>query len=966
MPLQYNPVDIPLARGIDTRSDSKVMEPTQLLDLQNAVFGKRGALTKRLGSTALPLDVYGSATNLSAARALSKRGSELLLADASRVLSFADTIDAWSSKGTYYGWGCTVSPLAGTDANTSIVRPSTATLNNITVAAWSTSATGAGTTGSIFYAVYDETGGQILSKTTLATGAVGPWVVAVSSAILIFYFASANNLTVKVINTASVESSISAAAIASGYSDFTVTRNSACDIVTVGSNAFFAYRIAGATPQDLRVGYVNSAGTFGTTALRATGDVGDSNGSINSQVGAFANSTGSQITVLYFRNTGTRLGYIMLDAALAQTAQGNVDSGADTDIGEVTGIWATDDATWHALWEHQSDNTIYQATHDTTGTQTVVPAVKLVNAELLTHAFQFDSALFYHARATNTGTSSGQIDQRTGFCVAQADHKPVGVLLPSNLRGQQANQVSKLMHHPQVASTTAYTSVVSDAGIHQVVYSSGANHGYSSAEFNGSTYWGGAMLWECNGTNIHEQGFLLSPNLITSSHFTHGTTGSLTQLATYSYYIVYESENDRGQRVQSFGNVVTRTLTGSDDSIVITIPSLGFTRRSSVTMVVYRTLANGSIFYREGTATNSATAPTVSYSSLLSDDDISSNEIASVSQGEIENAPAPSLRCLTAGTDRLWGISNENRRRAYYTKLVDNDGGVETNDGYYNEFPSDLIGLGLQGGTTYALTSDAVYAVSGEGPDNTGSGGSFSSPVRIALGVGCSDPRTVVETPKGLAFLSNKGFWLIGPEGLRSIGDGVEDYWTQTFTSAVVLPGTNRVRWTTSSGRSLDWDYEFDQWSTHTSLTGVGSVTLGGSFYRVSSAGQVYKETTPYTDGGSSILIVAKTAWIRPTGSAHANSRATHGYLLGRDCGDGHSVTIEVAYDYDDTFTTVGTFAATSFPHIRFRLPRISFRAIMFRVTEVADGSPGEGIELSALGLELATEGTTGGRLLDS
>jgi hypothetical protein len=209
-------------------------------------------------------------------------------------------------------------------------------------------------------------------------------------------------------------------------------------------------------------------------------------------------------------------------------------------------------------------------------------------------------------------------------------------------------------------------------------------------------------------------------------------------------------------------------------------------------------------------------------------------------------------------------------------------------------------------------------------------------------------------------------------------------------TGVHVFPDSNRVRLITNGSTNndsviFDWDYEFNAWSRQV-LTADGdganlrSATLAnGKYYiadsslgilefvsRIDSDGSASYFQDDFDDSDYAINMQLKTAWIRPTGSTLVNQRATHGYLLGKDMGSGHSVTVEVAFDYDETFTTVGTFAATSFPQIRFRMPRLSWRAIMFRITEVADGSPGEGIELNALGLELATEGTTGGRLLDS
>jgi hypothetical protein len=71
-----------------------------------------------------------------------------------------------------------------------------------------------------------------------------------------------------------------------------------------------------------------------------------------------------------------------------------------------------------------------------------------------------------------------------------------------------------------------------------------------------------------------------------------------------------------------------------------------------------------------------------------------------------------------------------------------------------------------------------------------------------------------------------------------------------------------------------------------------------------------------------------------------------------------HTLTIEVAYDFEDayseTFTvtpTAAVIAGTSVYQIRHRLIRQKCNAIKFRITEVP-GS-GAGLELNALGLRV-------------
>src|SRR5688572_31944464 len=57
MPLRREVIAIPLLGGLDSKSDQKVVEPGQLVDVQNAEFTKGGSLRKRAGHVATPAEL---------------------------------------------------------------------------------------------------------------------------------------------------------------------------------------------------------------------------------------------------------------------------------------------------------------------------------------------------------------------------------------------------------------------------------------------------------------------------------------------------------------------------------------------------------------------------------------------------------------------------------------------------------------------------------------------------------------------------------------------------------------------------------------------------------------------------------------------------------------------------------------------------------------------------------------------
>ena len=100
---------------------------------------------------------------------------------------------------------------------------------------------------------------------------------------------------------------------------------------------------------------------------------------------------------------------------------------------------------------------------------------------------------------------------------------------------------------------------------------------------------------------------------------------------------------------------------------------------------------------------------------------------------------------------------------------------------------------------------DRIFYLTGSGPNATGQQNNFSDPQLVTSDVGCSNTRSIVQTPKGLMFMSNKGIYLLD-RGLSThyIGAPVEAYNSLTITSAILIQDENQVRFTASDGGSVE------------------------------------------------------------------------------------------------------------------------------------------------------------------
>jgi hypothetical protein len=1020
VPLTYQPVDLPLSRGYNSRADAKVMEPVHLTDLQNGVLDKPGAVRKREGYTQLGSDRIGTGGVLSRVRGVYSHGDSLLAAihtanGQDKLCQYSPQLSAWSDISSYVGWGVrdTVEvnnslTYASSLPGTVEISADAAEANGLRVVAWYINdySTGRG----VWYQITEVSSGTVVKaptkKTAITASATVKVRVLTNGGNVYVVYPNVDNGKVECfkIDTSSVanlETSMAAAVTASTHTDF--------GSAVVGFDAHmphegadyivYAHGVTGTSPKSLRVGFISATdGSFGNTGTVRT------NLTRNTKpVAVFSNSDMSSNVALFCIDSSGRLGYSMFDESASETANGTVND-SDVTYYACSGAWLADDSGWNAIWQGNTNTAtaaaafqIRTAVHASDGTQTTAPATKRYNSLLVGGLFNmYDD--FYYLACPNPAGAAATTSDTSEYSIIMAgftDHKPVGMLQRGTAFGPRV-QTTRVFGSSGTNPYGYFAACDAAGAIHFVKFGYNSalpffNATHHSANVNGSLYLGGAMTYEFDGASLSENGFLHTPGMAgaSSAYVTQGTSGLLTQTGVYKYRVYYEYTDHLNRRVQSgFPYEFSVTLTGSNDDVTLTIPTLQWTRRegAGVRIAVYRTENGGDTYYRLDSVRNNPDAATVTVVDTLADSAITDNEEDYQNTGELDNLPFPATLGMASAQDRLIGISAENQRRLVYSKPLDGDGSVEFNDGGYIEFPEILNAVATAGGTIYAFAENTVYAITGEGPDVTGTVGSYSSPIVVARNVGVKNPKAVCEVPSGVLFVGDQGVWLISADGVKSVGDVLTKEDSTLIPqlqvrSINVLPDSSRVRIVASNASTtncvLDWDYEFREWSRHT-LAGtdrnVGATVVGGAYYlaQYSTGGSgIFKftsrtDTAVFTDNGTGIAMLLKTAWIRPTGSAIANSRATHGYLLGKDMGHGHSVTVEVAYDYDETFTTIGTFAATGLPHIRFHLPRISFRAIMFRITEVPDGTPGEGIELSALGLELAMEGTTGGRLLDT
>lgn len=369
---------------------------------------------------------------------------------------------------------------------------------------------------------------------------------------------------------------------------------------------------------------------------------------------------------------------------------------------------------------------------------------------------------------------------------------------------------------------------------------------------------------------------------------------------------------------------VGTTLTNSEvTAATIYVPKLRLTYKTSnpVKIVLYRWSSAQQTFYQ----TTSILAPILNnqsgnsdYATITdtnADSAIIGNNILYTTGGVVENIGPPAASVLTLYKSRLWLVDAEDRNLLWFSKQVIEATPVEMSD-LLTIFVAPTTSAAANTGPITALSAlddkliifkaNAIYYITGTGPDNTGTNNDFSEPIFITSTVGCANQASIVFMPNGLMFQSEKGIWLLGRDlSTTYIGAAVEDFNQYEVKSSVNVPGVNQVRFTMSNGITLMYDYYFQQWGTFSGVPAISSCIYQGLHTYINvqgnpETGVAFQETpNVFLDGANPTLIGLTTGWINPAG-LQGYLRSYCFYLLGQYVSP-HKLAISIAYDYNSS-----------------------------------------------------------------
>lgn len=891
MPLIKQKVAIPFAEGIDTKTDAFQTIPTRLLDLQNGVFTKVGRINKRNGYNIFSKQTLGS-DEISSGNGLANFKDELTLFDGARLLSYLDANERWVEKGKV---------VSVTSANKSIIKnPYQQTLADFASNGESSVYVWEDSRGGLRYSVLDETSGTyIVSDVEYSSSGVKPKVFSLGNYFVLIYV-SGNSIVYK---------SISRNTLGTLSAEVEITANldptdKVYDAALLSERVYITFNTN------------NASTSVGLLYLLPNLVVSSAVEETSEEASVCATLTLDSSNNIYsFYYNGTALKAFAYDRDLSGQTIAPTVIETVSNVRNVTAI-ETSTNTITAVYEVSKttsgnpDNFIKRNTINSSGT---VGTASVFNRSLglASKLFAQGSEFFVYTAHESDFQPTYFVLSLNGDIVSKANTNVAGgytakSLLPEVV--QIRDNVFKTALLRKIKLVSENGNVFSRLGVHANQLDFTGINNFFNVESQNNLLISGGTLQQYDGNSVVEHGFSVFPENVTATETSAGT-GDIAD-GTYQYSVVYAWIDNQGQLHRSAPSIpISITVASGPSDVQITAPTLRITKKEQVFLEVYRTEASGTVFYKVTTVDspvfNDKTVDTVSFTDDVTDANLISNEILYTTGGVLENIAAPASSLITNFGGRVVTNDPDDGNVLRYSKLTQEGFPVEFND-------TLLTRVGSRGGDISAISAmddkliifkpRAIFYLSGDGPNNLGLQDNFISPQLVTSDAGCIDAKSVVETPQGLMFKSQKGIYLLS-RGLSVsyVGAPVEDFNSLPISAAVLVADKNEVRFTTENNVALVYNYLFDQWSTFTNHEAQAATNYENLFTFVKSNGDVYQENpTSFQDGSQTYSLKLTTAWIQLDGVS-GFQRVYDAVMLG-SYKSGHRMKVQVGYNFKPTF----------------------------------------------------------------
>ena len=474
-------------------------------------------------------------------------------------------------------------------------------------------------------------------------------------------------------------------------------------------------------------------------------------------------------------------------------------------------------------------------------------------------------------------------------------------------------------------------------------------------------------VYNVSGAGLREVGFFLYPDPVVS--VTDVGAGSVNG-GVYQYCLVYEFIDDAGNLIESAPSQIFSppSMTASRQwTIQHRIP--GWISYPQFRLAVYRTVASGTIFYRTavGTYDLSVSTPTspITITDNTSDATLVTNKLLYTTGGTVENIAPPYTQALAFVKNRLWTFEYGSTDTVWFSK--------EVREGFFPQF-SDLLKVqlprnygeltGIAGidDKLIMLKQFGVYVIVGDGPTET-LVGAFSQAQPVSNGVGCINPRSIVETPQGVFFQSQEGIHILD-RGMSVQFIGQPLYKTEgTIIGSTYDPVLNRVFFLSTTDL---WVYYMSTgtWHRWTVTNPVDIDYLDGALYLMTTTRILKLTSGTWQDNGVNYEQRIKLGQMQLSG-IQGYQRMYRALVRGRPpTSASGNITVSNFFDGNNTATdtqTIAQSATISGDKMQFEI-RPSVQKCETMQMQLSHTANNEGLTVSSLSAEIGTIGGVGRR----
>ncbi len=428
-----------------------------------------------------------------------------------------------------------------------------------------------------------------------------------------------------------------------------------------------------------------------------------------------------------------------------------------------------------------------------------------------------------------------------------------------------------------------------------------------------SCYLGHNLIYELTSTTFSEQNWIDFPQILLKNVTLPVPPADPSGLTTGSYQIgaIYEWTNGAGETVRSSPSIlksidiVQFSPATERIQVTFTVPPW-FSKKKKFRIKIFRSTVNGTLLYLDKDILINEfpiAGSQVQYLIDKSDEEIIGNEILYTSGGVLPDFPFYDSKHFVLHKNNIWSISRENANQVFFSKSFTPQLSIAAQPLFYVNVES------LNGPTTALSSLDDklviakssyLYFLQGSGLDDTGAGQGFFVLDNIVSPVGCPFPQSVVRMPDGIMFMSNNGFWRLD----RSLntyydGAGAEKYNASNVTSGILLRNQNKIKWATSEGILLEYDYFYKTWSVEKEVPFNSIVQIKDTYFGIKPDGEILRsDKTLFKRNRVNYPVKITTPWFKFAGLI-GFMRVYKMLFLGKYFGP-HIIKISIYFNYSD------------------------------------------------------------------